>query len=326
MGRRAPRARNGAPLSTFLTIVLTVLATVSALALLAGFLLRAWVRRRILAAIAAGEAPEMSIAPSIHFEPLPSDARWQQAGTPAVVARFATLGYGDARRYRVPEMAGMEVVFAIHADGTAAAIYDHAKVPTFFDVVRSATDETSTYVTTTPFHDPSHTPPGVVAIADDGLSPEQAVDWLRGLRATGPLLPATAENVCALAAASYERQIAHILTSKAPSGEQMRAVGERISAATGEEAPALDDESLRFAAEIHRHVRERALGELILQSFLRTHPFSAGEWERMRNDVVVIHDRMSAEEREELLPDPEAAKPIGRVEHPVPATIYWLPR
>lgn len=311
-------------MKTFLTVVFTVLATLATLAVLTGFLLRWWIRRRILSAIAAGQSPETAIAPSIHFEPIDRDARWQQASTPAVFERFVALGYVGAGRFRVPEIAGMEVVFGTHPDGTAAAVYDHVSVPTFFDVVKMSTDETSAYVTTTPLHDPAHTPPGVIVVADDSLSPEEAVDLLRGLRPTGALLRATAENVCALAAASYERQIAHILTTQAPSEERMRAVGERIAAVTGSEGPALDDEGLRFAARIHRSERERALIALIVQSFLRTNPFRAEEWERMRDHVVVIHDRMSAEERDELMPDPDSAKVLGRVESPVPATIYLI--
>jgi hypothetical protein len=311
-------------MQTVLIVVLTVLTTLATLAILAGFGLRWWVRRRILAAIAAGQSPETAIAPSIHFEPIDGDTRWQQSSTPAVFERFAALGYVGAGRFRVPEIAGMEVVFGTHPDGTAAAVYDHATVPTFFDVVRMATDETSDYVTTTPFHDPAQTPPGVLAVADDSLSPEEAVDLLRGLRPTGTLLRATAQNVCALAAASYERQIAHILLMQSPTEDQMRAVGERVAAVTGSEAPVLDDEGLRFAAEIQRHLRERALVELIVQSFLRTNPIRAEEWERMRDHVVVIHDRMSPEEREELLPDPEAAKVLGRVERPIPAKIYLV--
>lgn len=70
--------------------------------------------------------------------------------------------------------------------------------------------------------------------------------------------------------------------------------------------------------------RGRALVEMIVQSFLRTNPISAEEWERMRDHVVVIHDRMSREEREELLPDPEAAKVLGSVERPIPAKIYLV--
>lgn len=311
-------------MKTFLIVVFTVLATVAILSVLAGFLLRWWIRRRILASVAAGESPETAIAPSIQFVPLDGDARWQQTSTPAVFERFVALGYVGAGRFRVPEIAGMEVVFGTHPDGTAAAIYDHVSIPTFFDVVRMATDETSAYVTTTPLHDPAHTPPGVIVVADDSLSPEQAVDLLRGLRPTGTLLRATAENVCVLAAASYERQIAHILTTNAPSEERMRAVGERIAALTGSEAPVVDDEGLRFAARIHRSERERALIALIVQSFLRTNPLRADEWERMRDHIVVVHDRMSPEERDEILPDPDAAKVLGRVESPVPATIYLL--
>lgn len=313
-------------MKTFAIVVLTVLATLSFLLIAAGFTLRWWVRRRILAAIAAGETPGTGIAPTIHFEPVDADSRWQQASTPAVFERFAALGYLSSGRFRVPEIAGMEVVFGTHPDGTAVALYDHQSIPTFFDVVRMAKDETSAYVTTTPLHNPAHTPPGVVVVADESLAPEEGVDLLRGLRPTGEVLKATAENICALAAGSYERQIAHILLASAPTGDQMLAVGERIAAVTQTEAPVLDEDELRFAAQIHRFERERALIEVILQTFRRSHPFSDAEWETMRDRIVVLHDRMDREEREERLPDPEAAKILGRVDHPLPATFYLLER
>lgn len=327
MSVRTP-ARERARMKIALIVVVSFVATFAALAifsLVARFLLLRWVRGRILAAIERGEGSQTGIAPSVHFEPIEAEARWQQGATPSVVERFVALGYVSAGRFRVPELAGMEVVFATHPDGTAVAVYDHAMLPTFFDVVRTAQDETSAYVTSTPLHDPGHTPPGVVVIADDALTPEEAVDLLRGLRPTGELLPATAENVCALAAAAYERQMAHILTASAPTGEQMLAVGERYAAATGTQAVEIDDDGLRLAAGIHRIERERALTGMIVQTFLRTSGMDAEEWERLRDRVVVIHERMSLEERDGLLPDPAAAKVLGEVDHPIRATLYRLP-
>lgn len=315
-----------ARMKIFLVVVVSFVATFAILAILARVLLLRWVRRRILEAIANGESAGTAIAPSIHFEAIEADARWQQAATPAVMDRFLAQGYVSAGRYRVPELAGMEVVFATHPDGTAVAVYDHVAVPTFFDVVRTAKDETSAYVTTTPLHDPRHTPPGVVVIADDSLTPEEAVDLLRGLRPTGELLPATAENVCALAAASYERQMAHILTASAPTEEQMLAVGERMAELTGSEPVRVDDDGLRLAAGIHRLERERALIGMIVQTFLRTSGMGAEEWEQMRSRVVVIHARMSPEECAELLPNPGAAKVLGEVDQPIHATLYLMPR
>jgi hypothetical protein len=278
-------------MQTVLIVVLTVLATLATLAILAGFGLRWWVRRRILAAIAAGQSPETAIAPSIHFEPIDGETRWQQASTPGVFARFAALGYIGAGRFRSRRSPAWRsssgripmaprppstTMRPCRPSSTSCAWRRTRRRPT------SRRRRSTTRRRRRPASSPSRTTP---------CRPKKPSISCAALRPTGALLRATAENVCALAAASYERQIAHILTMQSPTGEQMRAVGERVAAATGSEAPELDDETLRFAAEIQRHVRERALVELIVQSFLRTNPFSAEEWERMRDHVVVIHDR-----------------------------------
>ena len=60
--------------------------------------------------------------------------------------------------------------------------------------------------------------------AGGGLCDPAAVELLHELQATGELLPATADNVCSLAAEAYERQMAHILTGTTPTVDEMRRV------------------------------------------------------------------------------------------------------
>lgn len=146
------------------------------------------------------------------------------------------------------------------------------------------------------------------------------------LSPTGELLPATTDNICDLAIAGYERQVAHILTRTAPTPDEMRVVSERLAEATGTPAPTVDDEGRRLAAEIHRWHREHALSEMIIQEFLRTGAYSADRWEHLRHRVVVIHERMSDAHRLSVLPNPEHATVIGQVARPVNATIYILPQ
>ncbi len=314
-------------MTMLLTIAASTMVTLLVFVALLRYALPAWVRRR--AATQAGTHQRVrssGIAATVTFEPIDADARRQQPRMSDVVAQFHNLGYISAGRFRVPEIATMEVQFATNADGTCVAVYDHSTVPTFFDVVRTATNQTANYVTSSPLFDPANTPPGCVAVGDPDLSPAQAVDILADLQPTGDLLPATAENVCALSTAAYERQVAHILTRSAPTVEQMREVSDRFTAATGAAPLRIDDKSRRLAAQIHQRHREQALSQLVVQEFLRTGTYSAEAWERVRDRIVIVHERMSEADRAAALPDPSVATVVGRLERPVAATVYLLPR
>lgn len=307
-----------------LTVVASVAASLLSLYVLVRSALPMWLRRRMRAQMADGVVPIRALSATVDFVPIDDATRWQQTATEQVAAAFTELGYRSAGRSRVPQIDGLEVYFGTHSDGTAVAVYDHRDLPTFFDVVRTATNESSSYVTTSPLHDPGATPPGVVVVADPALTPSTAVELLHSLAPTGDLLPATADNVHRLARESYERQMAHIVTGTAPTVDEMRTVADRYAAATGVPGPTVDAAGGRLAAEVHRWERERVLHELVIQEFLRSGAVTAAEWDRMRDRVVVLHEGMSPEDRASLVPDPQGATLVGTVDRPVKATVYLL--
>lgn len=298
---------------TLLNIGLVVLATLLGVVLLFWCLLRyalPWWLKRKLAALAA--MPQTGIAARITLEP---DATpFGRPETETAIALMRDSGFFEVGRYAVPEMPGMRLWAAHHpADGLAAAVYDHTTMPTFFDVVRVAEDHSTCTISSNPIHDPDNVPPGSRCIADPGLSPMQALAMMRSETHTTPQLRVDAGNFEPVFVELYARSIDHILGRGVPDADKMREVGERVAAATGEPMPQLDDRQMAMAVDMQRASRLAALEQAIIDRFLQSGQIEAREWERVRDQVSVVHDLLTREDAANLArskADWDAAQPL----------------
>lgn len=290
-------------------VVATLVGSVVLLLLLLRFALPWWLARKV-AAMAA--LPKTGIAARITM--VPNVEAWQQPGTAAQVDAMLALGFQEVGRFTVPEMNTMQMWAGAHPqDGLAAAVYDHGRVPVFFDLVRVYDDYRSCTVSSNPIHDPENVPPGCVCIADPAISPQAALDALRAQPSTGVPLPVDAANFDPVFTELYARSIDHILSKQLPDAEKMRRVGERMSEATGTPLPELDERQMQWAVEMERGNRLSALQEAIIDRFLQSGQVDAREWERVRDHVVVIHDLLSREDAADLArmaADWDAAEPV----------------
>lgn len=296
-------------LQILLVVVATIVGVLVLLLLLLRFALPWWLARKV-AAMAA--LPQTGIAARITM--VPNVVAWQQPGTAAQVDAMLALGFQEVGRFTVPEMNTMQMWAGAHPqDGIAAAVYDHGRVPVFFDLVRVYDDYRSCTVTSNPIHDPENVPPGCVCIADPAISPQAALDALRAQPSTGAPLQVDATNFDPIFTELYARSIDHILSKQLPDAEKMRRVGERMSEATGTPLPELDERQMQWAVEMERGNRLSALQEAIIDRFLQSGQVDAREWERVRDHVVVVHDLLSREDAADLArmaADWDAAEPV----------------
>jgi len=298
---------------TVLQILAVVLATlvgaVVLLLLLLRFALPWWLSRKIAA---MADLPQTGIAARITL--VPNVQAWQQPATGAEVDALLALGFDEVGRYTVPEMPTMQLWAGTHPqDGIAAAVYDHGKMPVFFDLVRVYDDYAACTVTTNPIHDPDNVPQGSLCIADPAMTVQAALEILREQPHAGTVLSVDAVNFGPVFIELYARSIDHILSKSMPDADKMRRVGARVSEATGTPVPELDDKQMQWAIEMERGNRLSALQEAIIDRFLQSGQVDAREWERVRDHVVVVHDlldRKDAADLARMAADWDASEPV----------------
>jgi hypothetical protein len=299
---------------TFLNILIVVAVTLVVLIAMLWLLLRYalpwWLARKIAAMANLPQNP--GIAARISLVQGVQD--WQQPRTAALIEEVAAQGFEEVGRFSVPEMPTMQLWAGHHPqDGVAAAIYDHGQLPSFFDIVRVYDDYATCTVTTNPIHDPENVPPGSACVADPAMTPQTALQTLRAQPLVGNVMAVGAGNFSAVFVELYARSIDHILAKKMPDAEKMRQVGTRVSEATGQPVPQLDERQMGLAVEMERASRLSALEVAIVDRFLQSEQPDAREWERVRDRVMVVHDLLTREEAAELAltsADRDASQPI----------------
>ncbi|MFZ5638360.1 MAG: hypothetical protein ACOY82_17425 [Pseudomonadota bacterium] len=286
---------------TLLNVLIVVLATLIGLLVLLWLLLRFalpwWLKRKIAA---MADMPQGGgIAARITLMPI--DRPWQKMQTAERIGQMLAIGFEEIGRYAVPEMPGMQLWAGHHPeDRVAAVIYDHNVMPVFYDIVRAHVDYSTCTVSTNPIHDPANVPPESRCIADPSLEPDAALVALRAQPTTGEQMPLDASNFEPVFLELYARSIDHILARRMPDAEHMRQVGERVSEATGQPVPQLDDRQMRMAVDMERQSRLSALQDAIVDRFLQSGQIDAREWERVRDRVAVVHDLLSREDAADL--------------------------
>lgn len=297
---------------SLLTILLVVFLVLLVLGVGALWVLRIVIRRWLVNKVAAQDAARGGMAARITL--MPTAQPWRQAGTEPLIDALTAAGYVEVGRFDVPEIQTMRLWAASHPDdGSTAAVYDHGTVPPFFDLVRVYDDYATCTVTTNPIHDPANVPPDCSCIADRTLSPASARVVLCDQPLREGVMRVDAGNFTTIFAELYARSIEHILTRNQPDAAKMRETGRRLAEVKGLPAPELDDAQMDLAVELHRVSRLAALQEAILDRFARSGEMEAGEWARLRDRVVVVHDLLGRVEAAEIAraeADRRASQPI----------------
>lgn len=341
-------------MGTFLQIV-GGLALAFVLLIVAGLFYLRWRIKRYANSDAAkwAQIGQAGVAARISLKPLDEPFHHPEI-IERLIAELEDLGYREVGRYSVPEMPTLQFWGGAHPeDGSGATVVDHSMIAPFFELcLVSDNDARHTLtVTTNPTHNPAHTRTGTRVIADGAFTPMAARSELLRTAADEAYLRFDAENFESIFVDLYARQMDFILAKGGPTEADMRREAARMA-----DLPELDDDQMQMALRMSRASHQQALEDAIIDRFLKRYDLPAHEWERLRDRVIVVHDRMNGEEicehalshagaevdeieverillvsdsrtaafhaLQELLPMAERFRLIGRTDEPVGAALY----
>lgn len=273
-------------MQTFLMVVGGIVVGVAVVVVLAALVFKLWLRWK-LGRIGYrmhqldGSAAQ-AVVPRIHLAVLNGTLGPRPM---KLVDAFRRMGYEDVGYYSVPNLMGITLWAGVHADGSAAVVYQHVALEPFFDLARCYEDATADSVTTNRTHNPKHAVPGTTIIHDVGLTPETARLLLLELPVRDGYRTLTAGDFVAAFEAIYARQMDYILLQDVTADDAER-VRQQLDGPRG-----MSDDQLALAARIQREKNEAALIEVLLDHFRKAGGLSERDQDA---DILVIHEKMTA--------------------------------
>lgn len=269
----------------------------------------------------------------------------------ALASHFESMGFERAGRFRVDELQGLMLDAFIKPDEEmAAALYDHPNFPAFYDVTAIDHAGNCFTITTSPLSHPENVPAGSKVVIALGLPVQEAVRRMRAERPEGNWQTIERDNVVSAIEDAYAKSMDYQIRKGTISEAYVR----QIAAVSNPKAK-LTDDMIAKAIKQHELGLRGLIDEACIANFLKTHHLLAAEWERARDHVIVVHDRLETADIKALI-DPympegqEAKLPreplppqemflkylekyrllakfkyLGAVETPVPARLFRAP-
>ena len=214
----------------------------------------------------------------------------------ATTRSFEAAGYQPVGDFGIPEMEGVWLRAFWHPDlETFAALTDHPETPLFVDLVRLFKDRGILTVTTAP--DTGLDYPGYVTRVRSELDPtqletigrlhERLVDHSEERDAVRKQPASFATVFLQL----YTLEMDWRIGRGGPSREEIL----RIAELSEMERP--DDSAVCVIQTAWRAAIETFVDEQVQQAFLAAGGISAAEWERKRDDLSIVHEIGSREDR-----------------------------
>lgn len=238
----------------------------------------------------------------IHLKPEPGPA-WKEAGkVQAAQAELARLGYQPAGDYVCAEMPALRLAGLFHPGAQLyAVIYEMAPIGVWCDVVARFAEGGSLTCTNSPHAGVLDPRPGhdkrCDPLLDIAALHRLAMDGIGGRACR----PCSAEAFAADCEAAYADETDWRTARGAPTEEEMRRVAER-------NGQAISDQDLRTAAAMQRTQWAERLRGVLLLRLREAGRIPAGMRSEYEERLRFVHDRMTAEEVDELVR--EAADPL----------------
>ncbi|MFN3649542.1 MAG: hypothetical protein ACK47B_08150 [Armatimonadota bacterium] len=271
--------------------ILGILFLVLVLVVVGGFfLLRSKFRKAMSELVAQAEEMKYGITPTrIHLRRRDAVAWQNPEAAESYSSALLALGFEDAGSYDIEELDFVRLRgFAHPGESVYAAVYEHEKAGTWFDLVSFYQDGTSaTYSNAPRLAQGMDQRPGHSKTFDNGADLQTLFQRMLAERPGGALSPATTSGF----ANALERAYADHMDwrhARGPSEDEIRFV----AAEMGEEP---SDEQL---AEVREQLELQSLAgldESLRERFLEQSSLSAAEWEAVRERVVIVHDRLKPE-------------------------------
>lgn len=271
--------------------------------------------------------------------------------TAALVSHFEALGFQRAGRFRIDALHGLMLEALIKPEEElAAAIYDHPGFPVFYDVTAIDHEGNCFTITTSPLSHADNVPAGSQVVIAQGLPVQDAVRRMRAERPEGNWQTIEREHVVTAIEDAYAKSMDFQIRKGTISEAYVR----QIAALSNPKAK-LTAEMIEQAIRQHEQGLRSLIEEACIANFLKTHSLPAAEWERTRDHVIVVHDRMEVVDIKALIdpymPDGQEAKLpreplppqemflkylekyrlmakfkyLGAVQSPVPARLFRAP-
>lgn len=213
---------------------------------------------------------------------------------------FRSAGYEDIGTYEMDVMPDAVLLAMMNsADASYATIYDAPKIGVWVDLIVRNADGTSFTLTSNDKGAALERPPEHPMIRLGGASADQLLRRWTQEREAAKVADPVAEH---LFKGVFEKAYAQYMDWRLKRGfatpDEIRAVGR----AGGNDVSA---QTITLTAmAIASQERER-LDEVLREKFLEMTPLSAVEWERARDRLIFVHDRLDSEEVRNLLASEE---------------------
>ncbi len=237
----------------------------------------------------ARDAATTAIPPRIHLEAAEAIDWDDEERIEALVEPLPGLGFEDAGLYAFREMRGIRLHAWVNPDQSAyAVVYEHPVAGAWMDFVSRYDDGTSITFTNTSQGGGLDHQPGHSIERRPGLDPQTLYREFLEARPPRPAIPVRAGDFVADFEKAYADEMNWRDGRGGPTEREIRA----IAAESGYE----DDDALVGATR--EPMREQALADLeatLRQQFSRETSLSVAEWERVRDRLVIVHDRLTPE-------------------------------
>jgi hypothetical protein len=186
----------------------------------------------VIAAVAGKQIGAKALAQQpdrIHLQPCTAD-KWRNASAARrITDALATRGFSDAGVNLIPELPGVVVqLLANEKDGLYAAVYEHPKAGTWFDLVARYQDGSSvTYSTALPTALKPR--PGHPTVNLPGIEPLAVLDRILAQRPRRPLKPVATDQATSVFEQGYADSIDYRKQVGISSGEVMGTAARKIA-------------------------------------------------------------------------------------------------
>jgi hypothetical protein len=297
----------------------------------------------------AESAASTSTPSRIHLDAVDAIEWRDEEANSALVEPLPELGFEDAGLYEIREIEGVRLHAWVNPDQAAiAVVYEHPAAGAWMDFVSRYDDGTRITFTNTAQGGSLDHQPGHVVERRPGLDPRSLYQEFFEARPERSAIPVRADEFVAVFEKAYADEMDWRNGRGGPTEREIRA----IAAESG-----FGDDDVLIGATRDR-MQEQALDDLdatLRRQFSRETSLSVADWERVRDRLVFVHDRLTPERLDEAaaewvddVPAPSAVAPgespraafaafndrlpsgrrfvkLGEVAEPIVAEVYSAP-
>ncbi len=227
--------------------------------------------------------------PRIHLDEVDAIDWEDEEGIEELLEPLPGLGFEDAGLYEFREMSGIRLQAWVNPEQAAfAVVYEHPVAGVWMDFVSRYDDGTRITFTNTAHGGSLDHQPGHSIERRAGLDPRSLYREFLEARPPRPAMPVRADEFVAV----FEKAYADEMDWRNGRGGST----EREIRAIAIESGFVEDDALLEATR--ERMQRQALADLdatLRRQFSRETSLSVAEWERVRDRLVIVHDRLTPE-------------------------------